>query len=293
VAQMLNPDAGATTIIRHPDVKRMLLWMKSNVEGMRVLAYMLARYQTMEKYSTDEKIKREATALSDFLRPVHKAGNTDMAVMVASEAIQVYGGYGYCSDYPVEQLLRDAKITTIYEGTNGIQAMDFAMRKLMMDRDHYNYGVFKKRVTETLDMAAGIADEHYIEPVQRGLARLDEVFEMMKGLMAEGKFLHLFAMATPLQQAMHMLVLAWCHLWALTVAVPAYNRIIGNVKGKERETLLMENREAAYYSGRVLSAQYYIGAEFMKYFGRIDYLLSGESAVTKASEYLFTGAPLE
>ena len=63
-----------------------------------------------------------------------------MAVLVASEAVQVYGGYGYCTDYPVKQFMRDSKITTIYEGTNGIQSMDLTMSKLLMNKDQSDYG---------------------------------------------------------------------------------------------------------------------------------------------------------
>jgi len=111
--------------------------------------------------------------------------------------------------------------------------------------------------------------------------------------MSKGRYLHLFMNATPLQQAMHMLVLAWCHLWSLKEAYPRMKELLGDAKGKERERILAENNEAAFYAGRVLSAQFYIGSEFQHYFGKINYIISGESAVIKASEHVFTGAPLE
>ena len=293
VAQMLNPEAEPTTIINHPDVKRMLLWMKAYVEGMRVLSYFLGRCYTEEMYSADETEKREAQALGDFLRPVLKAGNTDMSVLVTSEAVQTYGGYGYCSDYPVEQLMRDSKITCIYEGTNGIQAMDFTMRKLLMNKEQYNYSVLKSRIEKTIHESRGIVDDVYIDIVSRGLEQLDAVVAMMLDQMSKGRYLHLFMNATPLQQAMHMLVLAWCHLWSLKEAYPRMKELLGDAKGKERERILAENNEAAFYAGRVLSAQFYIGSEFQHYFGKINYIISGESAVIKASEHVFTGAPLE
>ncbi len=77
--------------------------------------------------------------IAEILIPICKAGNTDKSVEVASEAMQVYGGYGFCADYPVEQMMRDAKITAIYEGTNGIQSMDLTMRKILMNPEQYNY----------------------------------------------------------------------------------------------------------------------------------------------------------
>lgn len=289
VTQMLNPDAQKVNISEHPDVKRMLLWMKSHVEGMRILSYYLGRNLTLIEVTEGEE-QREARGIVEILIPICKAGNTDTSVLIASEAIQVYGGYGFISEYPVEQFLRDSKITAIYEGTNGIQSMDLTMRKILMNENQYNYSVLKKRIEETVVAARGVVDDKYIDLVERGLAKLDEVIEMMKGQMAGGKFMHLFMNATPLQQAMFKLTLAWTHLWALTVAIPKMKEIIGDLKGDERNKLLEENNEAAFYSGRVLSAQFYLGAEFPKYFGMIETILFGETAVLKASDPSFTGA---
>jgi len=263
--------------------------MKSHVEGMRILSYFLGHNLMIEEIGEGED-KKEAQALAEIMIPISKAGNTDKSVEVTSEAVQVYGGYGYCSDYPVEQLMRDAKITAIYEGTNGIQSMDLTMRKILMNPEQYNYSVLVKQIKKTTDKAKGIVDEKYIALVERGIAKLTEVIDMMKGQMATGKFMHLFMNATSLQQAMHMLCLAWAHLWALTVAQPKMKAVCGDLKGDEREKMLAENAEAAYLSGRVLSAQFYIGYEFPKFFGRIEALLGGESAIIKASKNIFTGA---
>ena len=289
VTQMLNPEAQKVTISQHPDVKRMLLWMKSYVEGMRMLVYFLAHNINLaELLEGDEK--KEAEAMVEILIPICKAGCTDSSLYVTSEAVQVYGGYGYTSDYPVEQYLRDSKITTIYEGTNGIQSMDLTMRKILMNPEQFNYQVWKKNVAKTVENAKGIVDDKYIELVTRGMERLDEVIEMLKEYMAGGKFLHIFANCTPLQQAMYMMSLAWMHLWSLTISIPKMKDIVGDVKGEEREKLLNENGEAAYYSGKVLSSQFYLGAEFSKYFGSIEALLFNETATIKASDPVFTGA---
>jgi hypothetical protein len=292
VTQMLNPDAKSVTIINHPDVKRMLLWMKGYVEGGRMLSYYLSHMINIAHCASGDE-QKEAQGIADLLIPISKAGNTDKSVEVSSEAVQVYGGYGYCSDYPVEQMMRDSKITAIYEGTNGIQSLDLTMRKILMNPEQYNYTVFKKRVNETVVKAKGVVEDKYVELVERGLKRLDDVIDLMKKQMAEGKFLHLFMNATPLQQAIYMLALAWLHLWSLLITTPKMKELVGDIKGDEREKLLEENAEAAYYSGRVLSSQFYLGAEFPKFFGRIEALLFGESAVIKASSPVFTGALAE
>jgi alkylation response protein AidB-like acyl-CoA dehydrogenase len=290
VTQMLNPGAKPTAIINHPDVGRMLLWMKSHVEGMRILCAFLGRCATVE-HAGAEREAENARAIGELLRPVFKAGCTDTSVLAASEAMQVYGGYGYCADYPVERLMRDSKITTIYEGTNGIQAMDFTMRKLLMNRDQRNYRIFRERMMDTVSRARGIVDDRYVAAVEKGIADFDETVEFMKGQMAAGRYLHLFMNATPLQQAMFMLALAWAHLWALTAAEPKLKSLAGGKGGIDLEALARDNGEVAYYSGRVLSGQFYIGHEFPKLRGILEGIRGGESAVIQAHEAFFTGAP--
>ena len=292
VTQMTNPEAKGTEIINHPDVQRMLLSMKARVEAMRTLTYYVGKNIDLSHVADGEE-KKEAQAIVDFLIPITKAGNTDLAWEVTGDAIQVYGGYGFCSDYPVEQYARDSKILSLYEGTNGIQSMDLAMRKLLMNKDFYNYSVFKKKIQETVDAAKGVVDVSYIKIVEDGVAKLDEVVAYLKELMAAGKFLHLFAAATPLQQAFTMMTHAWMHLWAISIAYPKMKELVGDKKGADREALLNDNLEAAYYTGRVLSGQFFIGAEFQKFFGKVDYILKGESAVIKSSRAIFSGAPEE
>lgn len=292
VTQMMNPEAPQVAIIEHPDVKRMLLWMKSHVEGMRMLTYYLSHQLDLEHVEKGEE-QKEARALAEILIPIGKAGNTDMCVLIASEAMQVFGGYGYCADYPVEQFYRDAKICAIYEGTNGIQSMDLTMRKILMNPEQYNYTVLKKRIAKTIAAAKGVVEDRYISPVEKGVARLDETINLMKEQMAKGAFMNLFMNATALREAMFMLTMAWMHLWSMTICTPKMKKLVGDVKGEERDKLLAENGEAAFYTGKVLSGQFYIGYEFPKYFGKLDVINGGENAVLKASPAIFTGAPEE
>ena len=130
VWEMKNPDAKAVTIINHPDVRKKLLWMKSHVEGLRSLCYFTAFCIDMSRVAKTEEEKAKWEGFLDLMTPVVKAYTTDKALLVCSLAMDVYGGYGYCQEYPVEQYMRDEKIATIYEGTNGIQALDLVGRKL-------------------------------------------------------------------------------------------------------------------------------------------------------------------
>jgi hypothetical protein len=119
-------------ILEHADVRRMLLHMKATVEGIRALAIKLAHHQDMVSAHTgkDEKLVAYHQGQVDLLVPLVKAYGSDQGFRVCETAIQTYGGAGYTRDYPVEQYCRDAKIFSIYEGTNHIQAMDLVGRKL-------------------------------------------------------------------------------------------------------------------------------------------------------------------
>jgi hypothetical protein len=124
---------GSVPIIDHPDVRRMLLWMKAMVDGMRSLLYTCAYWVELSSGLPDGKEKAHYQNLVDFMTPIAKAYCSDMGFRVCETAIQCLGGYGFCSDYPLEQYLRDAKIMSLYEGTNGIQSMDLMGRKMKMD----------------------------------------------------------------------------------------------------------------------------------------------------------------
>jgi alkylation response protein AidB-like acyl-CoA dehydrogenase len=122
----------ADSILVHPDVRRMLLKMKANNEGCRALATWVSTQLDQMKRGNDEE-KAHATALVALLTPIIKAIGTDIGCETCSLAIQVMGGSGYCSEYGVEQYYRDARIAPIWEGTNGIQALDLAGRKITQD----------------------------------------------------------------------------------------------------------------------------------------------------------------
>ncbi|MEC9363970.1 MAG: acyl-CoA dehydrogenase family protein [Pseudomonadota bacterium] len=123
---------GKAEIVEHPDVRRMLLQMKATTEGARVLAYETAMYVDLARHHADPGVRETAQDWVDLNTPLVKAFCTDSAVELGSLAIQVYGGHGFIKEHGVEQIVRDSKILCLYEGTNGIQAMDLVRRKLML-----------------------------------------------------------------------------------------------------------------------------------------------------------------
>ena len=129
--EMRNPDAPQVPIIEHPDVRRMLLSSKAYVEAMRAILLQTSYYLDMAHLSEGEEAERYQSYV-ELLTPICKAWCSEWAVQVTHWCIQVHGGYGYTCDYPAEQYMRDCEIACIYEGTNGIQALDFVARKLPM-----------------------------------------------------------------------------------------------------------------------------------------------------------------
>src|SRR3954452_5313860 len=119
-------------IVEHPDVRRMLLTMKAYTESMRAICFKVAEQIDVQRYGADEATRTAAQEMVDLLIPLAKSYCTDVAETVTSIGIQVHGGMGFIEETGAAQFYRDAKITQIYEGTNGIQAMDLVGRKLPM-----------------------------------------------------------------------------------------------------------------------------------------------------------------
>ena len=129
-----RPDKPADPIIVHPDVRRMLLTQKALVEGGRALGYHAASLIDVATCSPDAEERAQADALLGFVTPIMKACLTEWAVECTYHALQCFGGHGYIAEHGMEQLARDARITTLYEGTTGVQALDLVGRKLLQLR---------------------------------------------------------------------------------------------------------------------------------------------------------------
>ncbi|KQW87926.1 acyl-CoA dehydrogenase [Massilia sp. Root418] len=127
------PDKAADPIIVHPDVRRMLLTCKAYAEGARAFTSYIALQIDRELNHPDEEVRKEAADEVALLTPIVKAFITDNGWIATSEAMQVYGGHGYISEWGMEQYVRDARINLIYEGTNTIQSLDLLGRKILMD----------------------------------------------------------------------------------------------------------------------------------------------------------------
>jgi alkylation response protein AidB-like acyl-CoA dehydrogenase len=141
IRKFKDPDAPKVPIIKHPDVRMMLMRQKAYAEGMRALLLFSTYCGDRAHAEADERAAAPWQGLLEILTPICKAYCSDMGFRVTEWALQTHGGYGYCREYPAEQYLRDAKIASIYEGTNGIQAMDLVGRKMGLKNGAYLFAL--------------------------------------------------------------------------------------------------------------------------------------------------------
>ncbi|MFP5310277.1 MAG: acyl-CoA dehydrogenase [Actinomycetes bacterium] len=197
---------GQSLIVKHPDVRRMLMTMRAHIEAMRVLTYRNATALDLAHAHPDEHVREQESKLADLLTPLSKAWCTDLGVEMTSLAIQVYGGMGYVEETGVAQHWRDSRIAPIYEGTNGIQALDLVGRKLPYDGGAYVKGV----LAEMREFAAGL-DADAFGTIQRRLSdAIDTVGETIDWIFANREsFEDAFAGATPFLRMFSTLTAAW------------------------------------------------------------------------------------
>lgn len=199
--------ASSVAIVEHPDVRRMLATLKVVAETTRAACIRIAFARDLVASAKDEAERERCQGRADLLIPVLKAHCTDLGFEMAVLAVQVYGGYGFIQEYPVEQLVRDAKIQSIYEGTNGIQALDLLGRKMRVG----NGALFQSWVTDAqaqLSAATSEGFEGAVEAIGRGLGKLVAAAEHLARLAGAGSMETAFGHAVPFLKAFGGLVLA-------------------------------------------------------------------------------------
>jgi len=251
-------EKAADPIIVHPDVRRMLLTMKALIEGGRAFSTYVAMQLDSAKYSQDPTTRKRSEELVALLTPVAKAFLTDLGLECAVHGQQVFGGHGYIREWGQEQLVRDVRITQIYEGTNGIQALDLVGRKVVASGGAY-YKVFSEEIRQFIASAGTELDE-FAKPLGAYLDQLDGltewVLEQAKGNpneigAASVEYLHAFG------------YVAYAYMWALMARA---------AKGGEGDQ--------AFYSAKLGTARFY----FARLLPRVDSLVA---SVKAGSESLY------
>ncbi|MDE2486632.1 MAG: acyl-CoA dehydrogenase C-terminal domain-containing protein, partial [Alphaproteobacteria bacterium] len=240
-----NPDGPADPIIVHPDIRRMLMDARAIIEGGRALMFWTALHGDLAHASPDEAVQLKGRDVMALLTPVLKAFLTDRGFDICSDAMQVHGGSGFTEHFPVSQYLRDCRIALIYEGANGVQALDLVGRKLAADGGRAVMSFFAE-LDGFVDANAaddGLAD--FVGPLATAKAELQEatMWLMQNGLAnpdnagaASTDYLHLFGLT------------ALAYMWALSAKVCQEKLAAGASDPVYSEKLTV----GRYYMARVL-----------------------------------------
>lgn len=273
--EFMNPDAPSVAIINHPDVRRQLLTMKAYVEGMRSLLYYVAWCEDKATITDSEEEKEKFHGLVDMLIPIAKGYVTDRSLDVCNYGMQIYGGYGYIKEYPQEQLMRDCRITQIYEGTNGIQSMDLLGRKLGMKKGKLVMDLMGEIMAVT-GAAKGIDSiKDYAVKLEEALNKLGEVaMHMGKTAMSE-KVLDAFAFSYPFMEVTGDVVMAWMLLWR------------ANIAAQKLETA--KKKDIPFYEGQLKSAQFFCNTILPTTLGKMNAILATDDAIMAIDEASFIG----
>ncbi len=269
---MMDKNPQAVPIIQHPDVRRQLMNMKVYVEGMRSLLYYLSYMTDLAKVTASPEEKERLQGIVDVLIPVAKGYVTDRCFDVCSHGVQVFGGYGFIEEYPQAQLLRDARITMLYEGTNGIQAMDLLGRKLGMKKGKPVMDLFGEIQKVTAEAKASDALKDLGEDLDEALAKLGETAMHMGKKAMSAEVMSAFAFAHPFLEATGDVIMAWLLLWR------------ANVASKKVESA---KKDRDFYIGQMKSAEFFIESVLPVSMGKMNAILKTSRAAIEVSEEAF------
>ncbi|MCP4603900.1 MAG: acyl-CoA dehydrogenase [Proteobacteria bacterium] len=254
-----DPNASRVAIIEHPDVRRMLLTQRAYIHGLRAMIYKLAKYTDIAAHGEGEE-KEKASGLLELMTPICKGYGSDQSFEVTRLSIQTFGGYGYCSEYPVEQYMRDCKILSIYEGTNGIQSIDLVGRKMGAKG-----GAFFMAFVGEVQQFIAKAKEHeatktYIGECEQSLTDFQTVAVSFMEKNMKGEVLNVLQHSTPFMRFTGNLIFSWLLGEQSMIAHEKLNQLFAD-KGvnndEAKAALIKENEEAAFYDAKIKTSQFF------------------------------------
>ena len=259
-------------IIRHPDVRRMLMLMKSQTEAMRALAYVVAASLDVAHKSPDPEMQKRHQAFADLMIPVVKGWSTETGIEIASLGLQVHGGMGFIEETGAAQHLRDARITTIYEGTTGIQANDLLGRKVSREG-----GATARewiRALKMFDAELGRSGNEHVKATRAALAQgAKAVSDCVDFIVAEKDAQAAFAGAVPFLKLMGIVAGGWQMARAALAA--------------ERK---LDSGDRKFLEAKIATARFYADHVLVQAPGLRDTVVNGAAGVMALSEEQFLAA---
>ena len=267
-----RPDLPADPILVHGDVRRMLLTQKAITEGSRAFAVYAAQQLDLAKYSTDEKVVEKASILVALLTPVAKAFFTDLGLESTIHGQQVLGGHGYIKEWGQEQLVRDARIAQIYEGTNGIQSLDLVGRKLVA-----NNGSFVQIFLD--DVKSYMASIPNDSPVGSSLAKVEAAV-----ILLENTSEWVLSQAKTDPCVVSCVAVNYLHLFGYT----AYGYMF--LRMAEAAAKRIQSDDALFYEAKLETARFYFDHLLSRAHSLHQQILSGTDCLMNMSEEAFSAA---
>ena len=258
-------------IIEHPDVRRMLLLQKSMVEGSMNLVFKAAKYYDLQHNSTDDKEKHKYHTLLEMIIPVVKTYPSEAGIYSINNGLQVLGGYGFCSDFILQQYYRDIRISSIYEGTTGIQSQDLLGRKMML-----NNGEGAKLLLDEIKMTIEKASQD--DELKKWASSLNDQLDQSQKILfhlmpfaLKGDYERFLADASIFMEFFSLILIGWS--W-LEIGVATKHALSSN-----SSTL-----DSKFYQGKLDALEYFYVYELPKTKGLAEILLHPSSVTIKKKD---------
>lgn len=256
---MTNPKAGRVNIIMHEDIRRTLLMGKAHMEAMRAMMYRTYFAFDVKHNDPDPEKRKKASNLIEMTTPLCKAYPSDEAWWLIGEAIQAYGGYGYCEEYPVAQLARDVKIYSIWEGTNYIQAMDLVGRKWTMGKGAV-FAEFIQEMKDFYEANKGVAEAAASGEAASPDLSLDKEFAILGRALDAYAQIQMAIGGYFAKKQMEMLPLYARRILTATSQLYAGRCILDQalLASRKAQEVGPDHYDYNFYIGKIMSAKYFV-----------------------------------
>ncbi|MCG2459728.1 acyl-CoA dehydrogenase [Flavobacteriaceae bacterium F89] len=252
-----------TLIINHPDVKRMLLLQKVVTEGALSLILLSARYQDLSTAHPNGEVRDKYLNLLEIITPIAKTYPSEMGAVSVSNGLQILGGYGFCTDFVLQQYHRDIRIFSIYEGTTGIQSLDLLGRKVTMNNGKA-VELLLAEIGDCVNEASGYEElAPYAQKLRTKLELVKDVLQFLLPFAKKGEFERFLSDATVFMEFLGNIIIGW--LW-LDMAIKAQDAL------RQQDPTYTKD----FYDGKIHAMKFYFKYEIPKTKALADILMNSE-----------------
>ncbi len=263
-----------TLIINHPDVKRMLLFQKVVAEGSLSLILLSSKYHDLSHTHSDPDERERYSQLLEVLTPIAKTYPSELGLLSVSNGVQVLGGYGFCSDYILQQYFRDIRIFSIYEGTTGIQSLDLLGRKMSMNNGKALL-LLLAEIRKSIKEASEYNDlMPYVEKLGAALKLTQEVLQFLMEFAKKGEYERFLSDATVFMEFFGNIVVGW--LW-LDIAANAQKALASG----------STEYSSAFYNSKIHAMKFYYKYEIPKTRALAEVLMDKQALTMTEEDELF------